>query len=200
MAATESAPVGSNVRIVGVDHVAIPSRDPYAAACFYTAVLGAELVHETRHRSLFLGVKPCDGFMFDLFERGDEEVGADRGIIHHAFSIRAEDALTWVERLDYWRVPFFANPRRGNISIYFMDVDGNRLELYCGDLPDEIARGIQAGLYRSDGSLEPGNKNTLSEADQHPHNDRWPSPDRAEEANRQFQDKLARVRAGATAG
>ncbi len=129
MAATESAPARSHVRIVGVDHVAIPSRDPYAAACFYTAALGAEFVHETRHRSLFLGVKPCDSFMFDLFERGDEEVGADRGIIHHAFSIRADDTLSWIERLKYWRVPFFANPRRGKITIYFMDVDGNRLEL-----------------------------------------------------------------------
>lgn len=183
-------------RITGMDHTAIPTRDPYAAASFYTTVLNAELTHETRHRSLFMGVTMCDGFMFDLFERGEEEVKRERGVIHYAFAIRAEDVKTWMERFKYWRVPFFANPRRGNISIYFEDVDGNNLELYCPSLPDDIGSQIAAGVYDADGSFRPGNKDTLTE-EQHPPIQQWPTSERKAEAERLFQEKLEAVRARA---
>lgn len=196
MSLTTAATTATARRILGVDHVAIPTRDPYAAAGFYTTVLNCELTHETRHRSLFLGVTVCPGFMFDLFERGDEEVKRDRGVIHHAFAIGAEDVLWWVEHFKSWGVPFFANPRRGNISIYFQDLDGNDLELYCPDLPDDLARQIPAGVYGSDGSFLAGNKDTLSDEDHHPPILAWPPSERAAEAQRLFEQQLERVRAG----
>jgi len=196
MAATASAAAATDRRILGLDHAAIPTRDPYAAARFYTTALKAELVHETRHRSLFLGVQMYPGFMFDLFERAGEGPFVHSDIFHHAFAIGVEDVLWWIEHLKYWGVPFFANPRgSGSISIYVTDPDGNRLELTCPDVPEVIRRQVPAGLYEPGGSFRGGNKDTLAQHDQHPTIERWPLPEREAEAEQLFQQQLERVRA-----
>lgn len=191
MAVGTTAVVGTQKPILGLDHAAIPARDPYLAACFYNAVLGSELVHETKHRSLFLGVKVCDGFMFDLFERGEDEPPVELGIIHYAFTIPAEDVPWWVEHLKYWQVPFFANTRDVSVSLYFQDLDENHLELTAHELPDSIRQLVPAGLYHADGSYT----TDMPYGDRHPKIERWPTSGREEEARRAFEQKLENVRA-----
>jgi hypothetical protein len=64
-------------------------------------------------------------------------------------------------------------------EIYLNDPDGNHLELHCSQYPDELREQLPVGPY--DKSL------TVIHA--------WPTPERAEQAERQLQEKLARMRA-----
>ncbi len=190
MALETSAPAGARVRIRGLNHFTLPVRDRYAAARFYTAVFNCELDHESAPdrvakglaRSLQVGVSLCPGIELDLFEQDYGQPTVDQSHPHHAFDVPAEDVAAWVEQLRYWGVPFVGPMTRAGTQgceIYFNDLDGNHLELHCSAYPDALRQQLPVGPY--DKSL------TVIQ--------QWPTPERAEEAERQFQEKLARLRA-----
>jgi hypothetical protein len=88
----------------------------------------------------------------------------------------------WVEQLRYWGVPFVGPMTRAGTKgceIYFNDVDGNHLELHCSHYPDELRQHLPVGPY---------DKNAVVIHE-------WPPAERADEAERCFQEKLARMRA-----
>ncbi len=190
MALGTSAPAGTRVRIRGLNHFTLPVRDRYAAARFYTAVFNCEVDHESSPdrvkkglaRSLQVGVTLCDGIELDLFEQDHGQPTVDQAHPHHAFDVGADQVPLWVEQLRYWGVPFVGPMTRAGThgcEIYLNDPDGNHLELHCSQYPDELREQLAVGPY--DKSL------TVIHA--------WPTPERAEEAERQLQEKLARVRA-----
>jgi predicted enzyme related to lactoylglutathione lyase len=184
------AAAGARVRIRGLNHFTLPVRDRYAAARFYTAVFNCEIDHESAPdrvqkglaRSLQVGVTLCDGVQLDLFEQGYGQPAVEQSHPHHAFDVRAEDIPLWVEQLRYWGVPFVGPMTRAGTrgcEIYFNDPDGNHLELHCSDYPDELRQQLPVGPYDK--------QRVVIHA--------WPPPERAAEAERQFQEKLARMRA-----
>jgi hypothetical protein len=165
-------------------------RDRYAAARFYTAVFNCEVDHESSPdrvqkglaRSLQVGVTLCDGIELDLFEQDYGQPTVDQAHPHHAFDVAADQVPLWVEQLRYWGVPFVGPITRAGThgcEIYLNDPDGNHLELHCSQYPDELRAQLPVGPY--DKSL------TVIHA--------WPTPERAEEAERQLAEKLARMRA-----
>jgi len=190
MALETSAPAGTRVRIRGLNHFTLPVRDRYAAARFYTAVFNCEVDHESSPdrvqkglaRSLQVGVTLCDGIELDLFEQDYGQPTVDQAHPHHAFDVAADQVPLWVEQLRYWGVPFVGPITRAGThgcEIYLNDPDGNHLELHCSEYPDELRAQLPVGPY--DKNL------TVIHA--------WPTPERAEEAERQLAEKLARMRA-----
>jgi predicted enzyme related to lactoylglutathione lyase len=184
------AAAGACVRIRGLNHFTLPVRDRYAAARFYTAVFNCEIDHESAPdrvqkglaRSLQVGVTLCEGVQLDLFEQDYGQPAVEQSHPHHAFDVRAEDIPLWVEQLRYWGVPFVGPMTRAGTrgcEIYFNDPDGNHLELHCSDYPDELRQQLPVGPYDK--------QRVVIHA--------WPPPERAAEAERQFQEKLARMRA-----
>jgi catechol 2,3-dioxygenase-like lactoylglutathione lyase family enzyme len=190
MALETSAPAGARVRIRGLNHFTLPVRDRYAAARFFTAVFNCEVDHESAAdrvkqglaRSLQVGVQLCDGVQLDLFEQDYGQPAVDQSHPHFAFDVAAEDVPHWVEQFRYWGVPFVGPMTRAGTrgcEIYLNDVDGNHLEIHCSDYPDELRQQLRVGPY---------DKNAVVIH-------QWPTPERAAEAEQQFQEKLARMRA-----
>jgi catechol 2,3-dioxygenase-like lactoylglutathione lyase family enzyme len=190
MALETSPATGTRVRIRGLNHFTLPVRDRYAAARFYSTVFNCELDHESSPdrvqkglaRSLQVGVTLCDGIELDLFEQTYGQPTVDQSHPHHAFDIAADDVPRWVEQLRYWVVPFVGPMTRAGTKgceIYFNDVDGNHLELHCSHYPDELRQQLPVGPY---------DKNAVVIHE-------WPPAERADEAERLFQEKLARMRA-----
>ena len=124
--------------------------------------------------------------MLDCFGvEGYGQLTIDETHPHHAFEIAADDVMWWIDRLQYWQVPFEARARRrsGSVALYFRDPDGHHLEVMCPTCPDELFDRLPALHYAEGEHLTPLNDN-------------WPSSQRAEEAERQFQAKLQALRAG----
>ena len=185
-----STSAGAQVRIRGLNHFTLPVRDRYAAARFYTAVFNCEVDHESAPdrvkkglaRSLQVGVDLCPGVQLDLFEQDYGQPGVEQSHPHHAFDVAAEDIPLWVEQLTYWGVPFVGPMTRAGTKgceIYFNDLDGNHLEIHCSNYPDELRQQLPVGPYDK-------NQVVIQQ---------WPTPEREAEANRQLEEKLARMRA-----
>lgn len=193
MAIESSTRLRTSVNIHGLSHMTLPVHDRFAAARFYTTIFNCEIDHEIpldRVRpgsgNIEVTVELCDGIEVGLFEQDHGQPGPEQGHPHHAFEVRAEDVPAWIEQLEYWGVPFFGPRAHGatTCSIYFNDPDGNHLELHCTDYPEELT-----------GQLPRGHQVAAGEPSHAPANDSWPPPHRAEEAERQFQAKLAAMRA-----
>lgn len=190
---TEIAPrLQRQVRLQGLSHFTYPVRDQYAAARFYTAIFNSSIGHlskdflescpsEVRARfapstSQGMSVELCDGIVVALFTQSESEgpPAPDAGHPHHAFEIAAEDVMAWLAHLRYWGVPYGVPRRR--CSIYFYDLDGNKLEITCSNPPDAFKQMV-------------AEQESLDE-ERWPANDNWPSPERAAEADKQFEEKL----------
>lgn len=172
-------------RILFLNHTTLPCRDPYAGARFYTAVFNCDVDSEEHHNQVFLGMRICDGVTLDCFGvEGYGQLTLEQTHPHHAFEIAPEDVVWWIERLQWWGVPFEARARRssGSVALYFRDPDGHHLEITCPQYPDELFDQLPPLDYRQGEHLTPMNS-------------AWPPPERAEEAERQFQVKLEALRA-----
>ena len=102
------------LHIRGVNHLAIPVKDRYRAACFFIAVLGGEAHYELAParaaeglaRSLQVGVRLAPGFEIDLFEQDYGRPDWNQSHPHLAFDTSAEDLTKWTESFKKWQVPF----------------------------------------------------------------------------------------------
>ncbi len=180
---------GAQVSIRGLNHFTLPVRDRYKAARFYCAVFNCEVDHESAPdrvakglaRSLQVGVKLCNGIELDLFEQDFGQPTIEQAHPHHAFDVAADDVTHWIDQLTYWQVPFVGPMTRAGTrgcEIYLNDPDGNHLELHCSDYPDDLRSQLPVGPY--DKSLVVIHS--------------WPTSERQEEADRQLEEKLTRMR------
>jgi len=175
----------SSTRILSLNHTTLPCRDPYTAARFYTAVFNCDVASEEHHNQVFVGVPICDSVVIDCFGvEGYGQLTVEQTHPHHAFDIAPDDVIWWMERLQYWQVPFEARARRGSgsVALYFRDPDGHHLEVTCQHYPDELFDHLPPLDYKQ------GEHRT-------PMNSAWPPPEREEEAERQFRTKLEGLRA-----
>lgn len=141
--------------IAGVDHVALNSRDPLAAAAFYQQVLGGalfavqgygtadaatagagKLVSVHLGRTIVQLGYPADGRSFAFAEMGNLSTWP-----HVAFAVSWESMQALLRRFDANGVPFsgpWGHRGTDGKSVYFYDADGNKLELVTRDtLPPE---------------------------------------------------------------
>lgn len=132
-------------RISKVGHVVLGVRDPQKSVKFYTEALGMEAVNTLEVEGMkmaFLSFGERDHDIAVIRVPDDQPVGSS-GLSHTALEIEGgEDQLKELyKRLkDYGaRVEFTADHILTK-SFYFLDPDGNRLELFAQMMPQAEAK------------------------------------------------------------
>ncbi len=142
------------IHIQGVDHVAINVRDIDKAVAFYTKVIGLKITEREPSKpgiEYFLDCGPAligiiQAKNFDnkhAFE--NEGLGAN----HFSFRIHANDFDAMVKHLESHHVKIeFAKKREKSWSLYFYDLDDNKLEITSWPIEDGLeAKLLRKGIY-----------------------------------------------------
>jgi len=124
------------IEIKGIDHVALNVRNIDKAVEFYTKVVGLRITErefskpgieyflDCGPRSL-LGIIQADN-TDDVHLFKNEGIGAN----HFSFQVHARDFDPMIERLEQNNVKIgFAKKREKSWSLYFYDLDGNKVEV-----------------------------------------------------------------------
>ncbi len=128
-----------------VGHVVLKARDIDPIEKFYTEVLGFEVVFRLQQpRGVFftLGEQHHDLAVLEVPPGSDEPKAEQVGLHHVALQVEDFAALKEsYQTLKRHGVPILRAVDHGiTKSIYFCDPAGNRLELYCDEGEDGIAR------------------------------------------------------------
>ena len=129
-----------------IGHVVIKVRDLERSRRFYTEVLGLAVMQELPQvKMVFLASNRREHHELALAEVG-ARAGApnpgDIGLAHFAFRLKTvEDLRAAYRELKERGVPISFTVNHGvTRSVYFLDPDGNQLEVYVDNAPEEIAR------------------------------------------------------------
>jgi catechol 2,3-dioxygenase-like lactoylglutathione lyase family enzyme len=112
-------------RVQGLDHVAIGVADQAASRDFYRDVLGLERKHADAWGDMPVAMMAEQGGMA-LFT---EDSHRRNGFLHLAFRVDRENFELAQEDLREAGIEFERQHHDVSESIYFVDPDGNRLEL-----------------------------------------------------------------------
>jgi catechol 2,3-dioxygenase-like lactoylglutathione lyase family enzyme len=116
-------------RVQGIDHVAIGVADQAASADFYRDVLGLERRHEDAWGDFPMAMMAEHGGMAVF-----PEDGRRNGFLHLAFRVDRENFELAQDELRDAGIEFEKQHHDVAESIYFVDPDGNRLELTTYDV------------------------------------------------------------------
>ncbi len=123
------------IRIQGIDHVAINVRDIDKAVQFYTQVIGLKITEREPSKAgieYFLDCGPSLVGIIQAKDLGRSHPFLDEGLgaNHFSFRIHAKDFDAMIKRLEENNVKIeFAKKREKSWSLYFYDLDGNKLEI-----------------------------------------------------------------------
>ena len=138
------------IKIQGIDHVAINVRDIDKAVEFYTNVIGLKVTAREPSKPGIEYFLDCGPSLIGIIQAKDfssthafenEGLGAN----HFSFRISAKDFDLMIENLEKNSVKIeFAKKREKSWSLYFYDLDGNKLEMTSWPRED----GLEAALLR----------------------------------------------------
>jgi len=123
------------IRVQGLDHAAINTRDLNRSLEFYTKVLGLKITEREPSKPGIEYFLDCGSSLIGLIqgdEKGDQHFLQDGGVggNHVSFRVKTEDFDPAVEELKKNNVPiYFVKKREKSWSVYFRDPDGNKLEI-----------------------------------------------------------------------
>jgi len=125
-------------------HVVLKVRDAQKAKAFYTRVLGLRVAYEDHTRGavfLSFGKEHHELALFPL-ATGEPPEAAQPGLHHVAWQLGSFAELQVAHReLVELGIPVEATIEHNvTRSVYFLDPDGNRVELYC----DLVSNGFEA--------------------------------------------------------
>lgn len=144
-------------RVLGIDHITLPTRDLALAERFYVGLLGGTMVMRVDeafmrmvnpsapqedvsnryHTSIMFGRGP----RVDLFLQQEGQPAPEHGHPHLAFEVRPEDILSLKAALTARGIPV-EGPLQlgppGHASIYFNDPFGNHLEFSSMGFSGEV--------------------------------------------------------------
>ena len=133
------------IRIIGIDHVAINVRDLDKSVEFYTKVIGLKITEREPSKPGTEYFLDCGPSLLGIIQAKDlstlhpfenEGLGAN----HFSFRVHAKDFDPMIERLEENGVKIeFAKKREKSWSLYFYDIDGNKLEVTAWPLEDGVA-------------------------------------------------------------
>jgi catechol-2,3-dioxygenase len=122
------------VEIQGIDHVAVNVRDINKAVEFYTKVIGLKITEREPSKPGIEYFLDCGPSLIGIIQAQDlsthhpfanEGLGAN----HFSFRIAAKNFDNFVTHLERNNVKIeFAKKREKSWSLYFYDLDGNKLE------------------------------------------------------------------------
>ena len=122
------------IQILGIDHVAINVRDIDKAVEFYTKVIGLQVTKREPSKpgiEYFLDAGPSLIGIIQSKDLNESHPFANEGLgaNHFSFRIHAKDFDHFVKNLENHNVRIeFAKKRDKSWSLYFYDLDGNKLE------------------------------------------------------------------------
>lgn len=132
------------IEILGIDHVAINVRDIDKAVEFYTKVIGLKITQREPSKPGVEYFLDCGPSLIGIIQAKDfshmhafenEGLGAN----HFSFRIHANDFEPMIHRLEEHGVKIeFAKKREKSWSLYFYDLDGNKLEITAWPVEDGL--------------------------------------------------------------
>ncbi len=132
------------IKVQGIDHAAINVRDLNRSLEFYTKLLGLEITKREHSKSGVEYFLDCGTSLVGLIQ-GDEKKGThflqDDGIggNHVSFRVHTRDFDAIVEELKRQNVTItFTKKREKSWSVYFLDPDGNKLEMTAWPQEDKV--------------------------------------------------------------
>ena len=131
------------IKVQGIDHVAINVRDLEKSLKFYTDVLGLSITAREYSKPGVEVFLDCGASLVGLIQgkpEEDEHFLKDGGLggNHVSFRFRKADFDQAVDELKKHNVQIlFSKKREKSWSVYFLDPDGNKLELTAWPLERE---------------------------------------------------------------
>ena len=132
------------IRIQGIDHVAINVRDIDKSVDFYTKAIGLKITEREPSKPGIEYFLDCGPSLIGIIQAKDlttkhafenEGLGAN----HFSFRVHSHDFEPMIKRLEEHNVTIeFAKKREKSWSLYFYDIDGNKLEVTAWPLEDGL--------------------------------------------------------------
>jgi catechol 2,3-dioxygenase-like lactoylglutathione lyase family enzyme len=133
------------IRIQGLDHVAFNVRDLDKSLEFYTKVLGLKISEREISKPGIEYFLDCGTSLLGIIQAKDlnpSHLFADKGLgaNHFSFRVHSSDFDAMIAHLEASKVKIeFAKKRPRSWSLYFYDIDGNKLEVTAWPLEDGVA-------------------------------------------------------------
>ena len=142
------------MKILGIDHVAVNVRDIDKAVEFYTNVIGLKITEREPSKPGIEYFLDCGPSLIGIIQAKDlsknhafenEGLGAN----HFSFRVHADDFDAMIKRLEEHHVNIeFAKKREKSWSLYFYDMDGNKLEITSWPREDKFpAEKLEKVIY-----------------------------------------------------
>jgi len=132
------------IKIQGIDHVAVNVRDIDKSVEFYTKVLGLTVTKREPSKpgiEYFLDAGPSLIGIIQAKDLGQQHLFANEGLgaNHFSFRIHADDFEPMIKHLEAHQVRIeFAKKREKSWSLYFYDLDENKLEVSAWPAEDGV--------------------------------------------------------------
>ena len=132
------------IKIQGIDHVAFNVRDLDKSVAFYTKVIGLKITEREPSKAGIEYFLDCGSSLLGIIQAKDltnnhpfahEGLGAN----HFSFRIHSDDFEPMIKHLEANHVKIeYAKKRPKSWSLYFYDLDDNKLEATAWPLEDGL--------------------------------------------------------------
>ena len=140
------------IQIQGIDHVALNVRDIDKAMEFYTKVIGLKITEREPSKPGIEYFLDCGPSLIGIIQANDMSISHQfehegLGANHFSLRVHAKDFDAMIKRLEEHTVAIeFAKKREKSWSLYFYDLDGNKLEVTAWPQEDGVAN-LQNKIY-----------------------------------------------------
>ena len=132
------------IKIQGIDHVAVNVRDINKSVEFYTKVIGLKITEREPSKPGIEYFLDCGASLIGIIQAqnlNDNHPFAHEGLgaNHFSFRVHANDFEPMIKRLEENNVKIeYAKKREKSWSLYFYDIDGNKLEVTAWPREDNL--------------------------------------------------------------
>jgi len=141
------------IEIQGIDHVALNVKDIDKSVEFYTNVIGLKVTEREPSKPGIEYFLDCGSSLVGIIQAQDLEnahpfAHEGLGANHFSFRLKAKDFDSFLQRLEENDVKIeYAKKREKSWSLYFYDLDGNKLEATSwpredGGTPEDDLRNV----------------------------------------------------------
>jgi len=132
------------IKVIGIDHVAFNVRNLDKALEFYTKVIGLKITEREPSKPGIEYFLDCGPSLLGVIQAKDldsSHLFANEGLgaNHFSFRVHSNDFEAMIKHLELNHVNIeYAKKRPKSWSLYFYDLDGNKLEATAWPLEDGI--------------------------------------------------------------